>query len=198
MGFICYSMSMNKEQYIGSRSEAELAAIMTAQAGEMIAEPGKFDQFAGDLISRNICVLADRLSVRDYTDLSHDTKEEIKEITRFSSVYLPADPENMLSNPSDDLVTAHYRVQVQNPLHQLQMVLHRNDLDTSSELTTLIAQKVVSTAGTAFARALLETEHLPAVKETIPYFNDNAIAALNRLNAMREEPYFSDRNVNLG
>ena len=188
---------MNKEQYIGSRTEAELAAMQTVQASEIIAEVNQFDQTAADLITRNLYVLTDRLSASEYVELSSDTKEKIEEVTRFSRLYLPLDANDLLSQPYEDTITAQYRMQVQSPLLQLQRTLHNNELDTSSELKTLIAQNVVATAGTAFAHALMETENIAAIQDTLVYFNGNANAALDRANRIAKESYFSEKSLTL-
>ncbi len=193
--FIGIVYAMNKEQYIGSRSMTELAAIQTAKAAEMIAELGNFDQFAGDLITRNLFVLTDRLSVAEYAELSESTKQEIEEVARFSRLYLPLDTDELLGTSYDDAVTRHYRENIQSPLLKLQKTLHNKDLNTESDLTQPPAQDVVSKAGKAFAHAILEAEYLPAIAETTVYFNDNATAALNRLNTLQAEPYFSEKPV---
>ena len=188
---------MNKEQYFGSLSLAELAAIQTAEASEKIAEHGAFDSFAGELIMRNLYVLTDRLTVADYATLSESTKTEIEEVARYARLYLPLDADEIIRSSYDDAITGHYRANIQSPLHKLQKALYTNNIDTTTPLRSSMVQDVVSTAGQAFAHALGEVETLPAIEETQVYFNDNANAALNRLTSMQSEPYFSNKNISL-
>jgi len=183
---------MNKEQYFGSLSIAEIAAIQTAEASEKIAEHSAFDSIAGDLIMCNLYVLTDRLNAGDYATLSESTKSEIEEVARYAKLYLPLDADEIIRYSYDDAVTGHYRANIQSPLLKLQTALHTNTLDTTTQLRSRMAQDIVYTAGQAFAHALGEVETLPAIEETLIYFNNNANAALRHLNRVQSESYFSN------
>ena len=186
---------MNKEQYIGSRTEAELAAMQTVQASEIIAEVGQFDQHTAGHITHNLSILANSLSVAEYAELSESTKQEIEEIARFSRLYLPLDTDELLRYSYDDIATRHHRINIQSPLLNLQTALYDGRFDAESDLTQLIAQNAVSKAGKAFAHAVLEVEYIPAIDERIVDFNNNAAAALTRLNEQQSEPYFTEKSV---
>lgn len=162
-------------------SSVEKLLITTSAAADMIARDlDDFEAVGADFIIGNLAVLTSRLTADDFTTLPKELQDQFHAVAFMASDVAPADQEDLARRPKEDDSTYEYRASIVEPIHSLQRHLRTNAYDPSDQLEISKLRFAVDGASQAFSAVINETRELPAVAETIPYFNGKAGSAIRR------------------
>lgn len=162
-------------------SPAEMLVMTNTAAAEVISsDQSGIDATGADLIMSNLAVATDRLEADDFAALPIEVQDQVFALAFMADDIAPMDEGDLIRHPHEDDKAYAYRVGVSQRIHNLQAYVHKKSHDPQNELELSKIRFAVQGAGRAFAAVIEETQHLPAVAETIRYFTGNAQGAAKR------------------
>ena len=164
-------------------SQTQLIADGTVNAAERLARSEGFSTRGINLILSNLAVVCDRLKPEQIAKLTRNAQDQLTAVVFMALDIVPGETKLHQRPGESDSVYA-LRVDIQQPLHDLQSFTATGDVDPNDKLATSKLKFATEAAGNAFASILIETAGIPSVKETLRYFQGNTQAALSQANRL--------------
>ena len=168
-------------------SQTQELIKLNSQTAETIASSTtEIDNYAADLVLRNLAVASDTLTPRQFSELSPRTVDQVLDAAAIAKDIAPVDKQELLRLPKESDGDYQYRTTIVEPLHYLQRKAHNGEIDKTNIEEMRKVKVGVKLAGEAFASIMNDAADNPAIRETEGYFRGNTEAAAKRLARSRE------------
>lgn len=164
-------------------SHVQSIADYTVNAAERLARSKSLSTSGINLILSNLAVVCDRLKPDQVTELTENVQDQLTAVVFMALDIVPGETK-LHQRPGESDSEYALRVDIQQPLHDLQRFTATGEVDPNDKLATSKLKFATEAAGNAFASILIETAGIPAVKETLGYFQGNTHAALIQANRL--------------
>lgn len=152
----------------------------------VVGTPGPIDNTTAELILRSNAVAADRLTPRQITELGRPAIDALIDAATAAKEVAPLADEDMLKLSHETDAEYSHRVQIWQPLHQLQSLVSSGEYGESPQAIAKV-KTAIWLGSAAFEKVLSDplAQQPNELSRTINYFSGNTRAAADRASRLK-------------
>lgn len=163
-------------------AQAQELIDLNNQVTETVTNPNQvIDDYAAELLLRNVAVATDRLEPNEFSRLTTETVDSVLDVASIAKAVAPLEDIEMRKFPKESEAQYKYRTVISDQLHAFQRKLALDKVEHMKPEEQAKVRSGIKLAGKAFAGIMEDAADNPRIKETERYFKGNTSAAAIRV-----------------